>query len=557
MFGTMKKCMLLLLCLASGACGGNRRAEEALQRAEQTLPSAPDSALRILRGIDPGDLSRRRMRAEYALLYAMAQDKSYILATDDSLTRIARDYYRRHGDQRKRFLAEYYHATVQHNRKEDSRALVSFLRIEDEGRQLGDPYLLGQLYSQIAEIYRDQYNYPTMLQYARQAYDNYLRADKPYHCGYALFDIADAHSHMEHHDSAGIYYVRSLQLTEAERDTAMMHATMTSMALNHVCKREADEACALLWQIRHRLHRNWQDRDRIIMVLAQLTAHRPDSTHHYLHLAEALITPDSPNRDFLNSTAAEVHFHTGDYQQAAEQYRNVVIFRDSIEKAVLQHSYADVHRDYLDRRHRSDQRRIRRIRHNLIFIAALALVVASFAGFAAYVFYRKRQFVMQKYISGLDEIKSASKLMMLKLEAQHRRETEELQRLVKGRFDAIDELASTYYERRGANEQRAIYNKVKTLLESYASSAESKQEIETVVDMCYDNVMQRVRSELPQLKEAELDLLRYVYAGFSLRVISVFTGDSVNYTAVKKSRLKTKIAESDAPSKALFIELMS
>ena len=164
---------------------------------------------------------------------------------------------------------------------------------------------------------------------------------------------------------------------------------------------------------------------------------------------------------------------------------------------------------------------------------------------------------MQKYISGLDEIKSASKLMMLKLEAQHRRETEELQRLVKGRFDAIDELASTYYERRGANEQRAIYNKVKTLLESYASSAESKQEIETVVDMCYDNVMQRVRSELPQLKEAELDLLRYVYAGFSLRVISVFTGDSVNYTAVKKSRLKTKIAESDAPSKALFIELMS
>ena len=553
----MKKCMLLLLCLASGACGGNRRTQEALQRAEQTLPSAPDSALRILRGIDPGDLSRRRMRAEYALLYAMAQDKNYILTTDDSLTRIARDYYRRHGDQRKRFLAEYYHATVQHNRKEDSRALVSFLRIEDEGRQLGDPYLLGQLYSQIAEIYRDQYNYPTMLQYARQAYDNYLRADKPYHCGYSLFDIAEAHFNLEYYDSAGLYYVRSLQLTEAERDTAMMRHTLGSISQTHIIQDQPDKASATLWQIRHRFHCEWNDYELVTMAFAHHVANRLDSARYYLHLAEKRIAPGSSAQGWLTDIAAKIHFKTKEFEKAAKEYRQSAADQDSVVRIILQHSYADVHRDYLDRRHRSDQRRIRRIRHNLIFIAALALVVASFAGFAAYVFYRKRQFVMQKYISGLDEIKNTSKLMMLKLEAQHRRETEELQRLVKGRFDAIDELASTYYERRGANEQRTIYNKVKTLLESYASSAESKQEIETVVDMCYDNVMQRVRSELPQLKEAELDLLRYVYAGFSLRVISVFTGDSVNYTAVKKSRLKTKIAESDAPSKALFIELMS
>ena len=69
--------------------------------------------------------------------------------------------------------------------------------------------------------------------------------------------------------------------------------------------------------------------------------------------------------------------------------------------------------------------------------------------------------------------------------------------------------------------------------------------------------MVKIRQELPSLKESELDLLRYIYAGFSLRVISVFTGDSLNYTAVKKSRLKAKIAASDAPSKACFIDLMS
>ncbi|WP_305155245.1 hypothetical protein [uncultured Alistipes sp.] len=68
--------------------------------------------------------------------------------------------------------------------------------------------------------------------------------------------------------------------------------------------------------------------------------------------------------------------------------------------------------------------------------------------------------------------------------------------------------------------------------------------------------MQKIRAELPELKESELDLLGYVYAGFSLQVISVFTGDSINYTAVKKSRLKAKIARSAAPSRELFVSLM-
>ena len=94
-------------------------------------------------------------------------------------------------------------------------------------------------------------------------------------------------------------------------------------------------------------------------------------------------------------------------------------------------------------------------------------------------------------------------------------------------------------------------------MDTYASSEAGKQEIEELVNACYNDVMAKVRQELPLLKGPELDLLRYIYAGFSLRVISLFTGDSINYTAVKKSRLKAKIAASDVPSKELFINLMS
>ncbi len=549
---------LLLACLLLAACVGNARVERALLQAESCLATAPDSALSILRRIDPGDISHRRTRADYALLYAMAQDKNYILSDDDSLTRIARSYYRhRRKEVRKRFLAEFYHAMVLHNRGEDSRALVRFLQIEEEGRKLNDPYLSGLLYQRICEIYKTQYNNSATLQYAQLAYENFRQAGKNHHCGYALSDIGDTYFELKQYDSAYLYYAQALQLVEAERDTVMMQFTLGSLAYTRIAQQRSDEACALLWQIRHRLQREWEDRERAFMALAHLADDTLDSALYYLHLAQANIRPDSPTRGLLNNVAAQVHFYAQDYQKSAEEYHRDAFYHDSLELLVLQQSYADIHRNFLDQENRIAQRRLRGMRINFYLTLALAVVVILFAAFVAYVNYRKRQATVAKYLSVLDEIRNVGKTMRMKLEAQHRAETQEVQQLVKERFAVINELAATYYERKGANEQRAIYNKVKTLLDTYASQAEGKQEIERVVDLCHDNIMQKLRAELPELKEAELDLLRYVYAGFSLQVISVFTGDTVNYTAVKKSRLKTKIAKSNAPSKELFIKLMS
>lgn len=548
--------LLAASCLLLTACIGNRRAEQALQRAAQLLPTAPDSALRVLQRIGPNDISRHRTRAEYALLYIEALDRNDMPVGNDSLVRMAHVYYRHDNDPRKRFLAEYYHAAMLQNRKEDARALAHFLRIEDDGRQLDDPALPGALCARIGDIYRAHCNYSSMLQYAREASTLYRRAGEKRRCGRTLHDMGDAHFHLRQYDSALVCYTRSLRIAEAERDTAAMQRTLAGRALALVCGEQPDEACTALWQIRRRLHRDWCDRDRAIMVLAHLTADRLDSARRYLREAEMRIGPDSPSRELLNDVAAEVHFRSGDYRKAAEELRRSAQLQDSLERRAVRNSLDNIRSDVLSRQHKMAQRRLRGMRHNLVLVIALAVVSMLFVGFVAYVFYRKRRFAVLNYMSIIDEINNAHRLMLLKLRTQHRSETEELQQLVRSRYEVIDFLGSTYYERQGTNEQRAIYNKVKELLDTYASDAKGKQEIENAVNMCHDNAMTKLRTELPRLKEAELDLLRYIFAGFSLRVISLFTGDTPNYIAVRKSRLKAKIKDSDAPSKELFLKLM-
>ena len=57
-----------------------------------------DSALVVLENISAKELVFSSSKARYALLLTQARDKNYILHTDDSLIRIAVDYYDGTGD---------------------------------------------------------------------------------------------------------------------------------------------------------------------------------------------------------------------------------------------------------------------------------------------------------------------------------------------------------------------------------------------------------------------------------------------------------------------------
>ena len=131
-----------------------------------------------------------------------------------------------------------------------------------------------------------------------------------------------------------------------------------------------------------------------------------------------------------------------------------------------------------------------------------------------------------------------------------------LKGLVASRFDIIDKLGKTYYERENtASQQAAMFHEVKQIITDFAENNAMLQELELIVNTCHDNAMEKLRNDFPSMKEADIRLLCYIFVGFSPQVISLFMKDTVANVYARKSRLKSRIKSAETANKELFLAL--
>ena len=70
------------------------------------------------------------------------------------------------------------------------------------------------------------------------------------------------------------------------------------------------------------------------------------------------------------------------------------------------------------------------------------------------------------------------------------------------------------------------------------------------------DVMRVLRESMPEFSEMDYRLLCFLYAGFSAKAISVFTGDSIGNIYMRKSRLKSKISQSNTENRGIILRYL-
>ena len=107
--------------------------------AYRLAPTAPDSALAILDGIDHAKLGKTEM-ARYALVYTIAQDKSGLDVDNDSLLRTAYTYYNSRYDDSLYAKCEYYMGKYYMLNDSTELALDCLQKAADVSKQHGDKH---------------------------------------------------------------------------------------------------------------------------------------------------------------------------------------------------------------------------------------------------------------------------------------------------------------------------------------------------------------------------------------------------------------------------------
>ena len=142
MINTVKTSFFLLLVLVLSACTDSRKLET-IRQAEMLMQEQPDSALRVLQTVDRHSL-RGETLACYALIYSIAQDKSGLDVTNDSLLRIAHEYYSLHPDDflyaRSQYYMGLYYSLVD-STKQAEDCLRTAVRYAEERKEYYTQYL--------------------------------------------------------------------------------------------------------------------------------------------------------------------------------------------------------------------------------------------------------------------------------------------------------------------------------------------------------------------------------------------------------------------------------
>ena len=203
-----------------GSCSHTPTAEE-LNKAEQLMTEAPDSAEKILNAIPRHNLKSRAHKARFALLYSQAMDKCYIDTDNDSLISVAVNYYSKRGSDHEKALAYYYESVVYRNAKNTDAQVESLVKAQKYAENITDHFLNGLIYSKLGQIYHSQFQFSESAELFRNAADAFDRANSPRNKMRSLGNLSNALHHMDNTQQENIAAMKeALNIAKALNDNA-------------------------------------------------------------------------------------------------------------------------------------------------------------------------------------------------------------------------------------------------------------------------------------------------------------------------------------------------
>ena len=610
-------CLFLLLMTG---CKERPEVSASLDRTEELMESAPDSALTLLQTLDTETFRRRSTHARNALLFTQSQDKNYIDETNDSLISIAVDHYRQHGDVRPRFLSLYYKGRVQTNAGDHLNAMLAYVEAEELVEELRDNYYTGLLYTQMGNIYGEYYDFPKSLEAYQKAEKHYYTADKGLHYLYALVNQSTIYRNLNDYAMSDSLLHFVLKEAEIIENLSLQKLVLGNSVMQYEEQGKMDKALSMYMKLIEKF--GIEDKTSAFLssvVSICLSDGQHDEAERMLQLSwDKAETADDSVACHL--AASEMYRSRHQYEKALEAHEAGIMIQNRLLKENLQQPILTYQRDYLAQKldYEAYKRKINRYAYLLLII----VLCISLLTMALYV-YKK---VRMHYHSALRRRLKEKDVVNLKIINQLKDEAELREKSIRSHLEQLKEdmkqknveslhnisklqeeirinekmsieyrlqseklidtlsdeniqlkqvgfqLVHSYFTKMSkwiciANRKKKenvtdtngklMYEVIKEEIRKYTDGERGYKLLEETVNKHADGIMIHLRNEMDFSEEEQYRQMCYHFAGFSINAIAFIMNYSTNKIYKRKERLMVKIRKENTVHAQLYINLLS
>ena len=232
-----------MISLILVACSGN---DSQLNRAEQLIETAPDSALHLLRHLPPHKYKSASNRALYGLLMIRALDKKLLPLKPDSLLDYSISYYREHGNNNRLASCYFYRGRTYRYSFQYEKAMSYYLKALDTMENDTNHLLLARINFDMGDIYLVQREYVLSRQKYLQAYALFRKVNNATSAFYSLVDVGRTYSQEKLNANAQVYFKRAFGFA---KDSLMKGVALQELGIDYFYSHQPDSALVYLRKV--------------------------------------------------------------------------------------------------------------------------------------------------------------------------------------------------------------------------------------------------------------------------------------------------------------------
>lgn len=550
-------CLFLAITLFE-ACD-RRQVAITLDDVESFIQVYPDSALTTLRAIDTTTLISRSLRAQYALLNAIALDKNWIDTTDINVVMPAVRYYDKHSSDLRRSKAWYYLGRIQYNGRRYNEAIVSFTRSMEYVGDIDDDRFKALVYEALADTYNSTYLFEEALVNSGKAYEYSLKAGDSILANAVLYNNARQHNNLREYAAADSLF--NILVLPGKVNNNTLPSILADYALLNVNyhkdfhkARELYEQC-LSYGKGLIDYRHWAAYGYSLYK----TGDKAKSRALFHQLEEKGLKDDYIYLVWQSRILGEEHKYLSAYEllEASSQKQKEGV------RQLLGQSAVKAQRDYL--LIQKDALKKENLLRKWINILMALFIAAS--GVSFYIFVRRhkensrrqnRQ--LMEVIQDVVDLRQANEKLaryVNEVNVQQQALKQEYFHFSQDNYKELSDLCNTFYKNEGKGSQaQVVCGEVRGLLNRLGIGEERYSLLEERVNEQFDHIMEHLRAEHPNHRELFFQTACYLFAGFKDRTIALLLHVDEQDVYQTRWRLKKAIEGDATPHQADFLALL-